>query len=213
MLIFGSFTEDEIKTLQSQPSTDVGITFGSLDSATLKSVGIFDTKLTGFDHSKKLQPSELARREKVTEGHSNKGKAIKSVGKSIKEYGSSSFTNPAYERSVLHPAVNTGSAYDSSEKSSLSQCAAVNVSELSDSVQDVHSTNQLIDYSLVNGIHKSLKASNGSEVVFRSLLPRGLVNLGNLCFLNATLQALLSCSPFVHLLQELKTRDITEVWR
>ncbi|KAL3324631.1 hypothetical protein AABB24_038651 [Solanum stoloniferum] len=211
VLIFGSFTEDEIKTLQSQPTTDVGITFGSLDSATLKSVGIFDTKLTEFDHSKKLQPSELVHRANVTEGHCNTRKTIKSIGNTVKEYGSSSFTNPAYNGSVLHPTVNTGSAYDSSEKSSLLQSAADNVSELSSSVHDVHLTNQLKNYNLVNGRHTSLNASsNGSAVVFRSFLPRGLVNLGNLCFLNATLQALLSCSPFVHLLQELKTRDITE---
>ncbi|MCE3217197.1 Ubiquitin carboxyl-terminal hydrolase 24 [Datura stramonium] len=210
VLIFGSFTEDEIKTLQSQPTTGVEITFGSLDSATLKSVGIFDTKLTEFDHSKNLQLSQLAHRENVTGGHCNKGKPIKSVGETIKEYGSSSFTNPAYNRSVLHPTVNARSAYDSSEKSSLLQCAADNVSELSNSVEDINLTNQPKNYNLVNGSHKSLKASNGSAVVFRSLLPRGLVNLGNLCFLNATLQALLSCSPFVHLLQELKSRDITE---
>ncbi|KAJ6704787.1 UBIQUITIN CARBOXYL-TERMINAL HYDROLASE [Salix purpurea] len=45
----------------------------------------------------------------------------------------------------------------------------------------------------------------------KSLLPRGLINTGNLCFLNATLQALLSCSPFVELLQELRIRDIPKV--
>lgn len=45
----------------------------------------------------------------------------------------------------------------------------------------------------------------------RDLLPRGLINLGNLCFLNATLQALLSCSPFVQLLHELRIRDIPKV--
>ncbi|CAN7119720.1 unnamed protein product, partial [Brassica rapa subsp. narinosa] len=37
----------------------------------------------------------------------------------------------------------------------------------------------------------------------KELTPRGLINAGNLCFLNATLQALLSCSPFVQLLQRL----------
>lgn len=45
----------------------------------------------------------------------------------------------------------------------------------------------------------------------KSLLPRGLINLGNLCFLNATLQALLSCSPFVQLLQDLTKRNIPKV--
>ncbi|KAL4204281.1 hypothetical protein AMTRI_Chr01g108980 [Amborella trichopoda] len=40
---------------------------------------------------------------------------------------------------------------------------------------------------------------------------RGLLNMGNLCFLNATLQALLSCSHFVQLLQLLKTRNFPKV--
>jgi ubiquitin carboxyl-terminal hydrolase 10 len=43
------------------------------------------------------------------------------------------------------------------------------------------------------------------------LLPHGLRNTGNICFLNATLQALLSCSPFVHLLQDLRNRSIPKV--
>lgn len=34
-------------------------------------------------------------------------------------------------------------------------------------------------------------------------LPSGLINLGNLCFLDATLQALLSCPLFFQLLQDL----------
>ncbi|RIA05181.1 hypothetical protein BRARA_K00515, partial [Brassica rapa] len=42
----------------------------------------------------------------------------------------------------------------------------------------------------------------------KELTPRGLINAGNLCFLNATLQALLSCSPFVQLLQRVQFQDI-----
>ncbi|KAG2244993.1 hypothetical protein Bca52824_093179 [Brassica carinata] len=42
----------------------------------------------------------------------------------------------------------------------------------------------------------------------KDFTPRGLINAGNLCFLNATLQALLSCSPFVQLLQEIQLQDI-----
>lgn len=45
----------------------------------------------------------------------------------------------------------------------------------------------------------------------KSIRPRGLINLGNLCFLNATLQALLACSPFVWLLQDLRNRNISKV--
>ncbi|KAF8376820.1 hypothetical protein HHK36_031507 [Tetracentron sinense] len=54
-------------------------------------------------------------------------------------------------------------------------------------------------------------ALNGLSASARNLLPRGLINSGNLCFLNATLQALLSCSPFVHLLQDLRIRNIPKV--
>lgn len=53
--------------------------------------------------------------------------------------------------------------------------------------------------------------SGGTEITMKRRQPRGLVNTGNLCFLNATLQALLSCSPFFQLLQTLKSRDIPEV--
>uniref|UniRef100_J3MNS5 Ubiquitin carboxyl-terminal hydrolase n=1 Tax=Oryza brachyantha TaxID=4533 RepID=J3MNS5_ORYBR len=42
----------------------------------------------------------------------------------------------------------------------------------------------------------------------KPLLPHGLKNTGNICFLNASLQALLSCWPFVQLLQDLRSRNI-----
>jgi Ubiquitin carboxyl-terminal hydrolase len=44
-----------------------------------------------------------------------------------------------------------------------------------------------------------------------TILPRGLVNTGNTCFLNASLQALLSCSPFVEFLQDLRDRAVPKV--
>lgn len=53
-----------------------------------------------------------------------------------------------------------------------------------------------------------MKNTSNGHVAVRDFLPRGLINLGNLCFLNATLQALLSCSPFFQLLQGLKSRNI-----
>ncbi|KAL6557884.1 hypothetical protein OROMI_018234 [Orobanche minor] len=59
------------------------------------------------------------------------------------------------------------------------------------------------------------KESNGKTYVpdskFCDILPRGLINSGNLCFLNATLQALLACYPFVQLLQRLRNRNIAKV--
>lgn len=49
--------------------------------------------------------------------------------------------------------------------------------------------------------------SNGSV----RLQPRGLINTGNSCFANATLQALLSCPPFLNLLASIKSRNIPQV--
>lgn len=36
-----------------------------------------------------------------------------------------------------------------------------------------------------------------------AMQPRGLINKGNWCYINATLQALVACSPFVHLMKSL----------
>ncbi|KAI7982361.1 putative cinnamyl alcohol dehydrogenase 1 [Camellia lanceoleosa] len=52
VLVFGSFTEDEIKSFQRQPpEIDIEIKFGSLDVETLRSLGIFNSKLTEYDFS------------------------------------------------------------------------------------------------------------------------------------------------------------------
>eukprot|EP00252_Welwitschia_mirabilis_P001757 TRINITY_DN11699_c0_g1_i1.p1 TRINITY_DN11699_c0_g1~~TRINITY_DN11699_c0_g1_i1.p1 ORF type:complete len:609 (-),score=128.46 TRINITY_DN11699_c0_g1_i1:109-1935(-) len=65
------------------------------------------------------------------------------------------------------------------------------------------------DHISVNGF--APKAFEGTKQVKQKLQPRGLINPGNLCFLNSVLQAFLSCSPFVELLQSLKVHTIPEV--
>ncbi|KAL3693918.1 hypothetical protein R1sor_007569 [Riccia sorocarpa] len=55
-----------------------------------------------------------------------------------------------------------------------------------------------------------LSSLRQADVVGRRILPRGLVNTGNSCFLNSTMQAMLSCPPFTHLLQVLKARSVPE---
>ncbi|XP_051124293.1 ubiquitin carboxyl-terminal hydrolase 24 [Andrographis paniculata] len=69
--------------------------------------------------------------------------------------------------------------------------------------------NGTISESTVAVPHKEAQSKTDVPILdTRDLLPRGLVNSGNLCFLNATLQALLSCSPFVHLLKGLRHCNI-----
>ncbi|KAI7997959.1 hypothetical protein LOK49_LG10G00442 [Camellia lanceoleosa] len=62
VLLFGSFTEDEIKSFQRQPpEIDIEIKFGSLDAETLRSLGIFNSKLTEYDFSTGFEnPSSIS---------------------------------------------------------------------------------------------------------------------------------------------------------
>jgi hypothetical protein len=69
-----------------------------------------------------------------------------------------------------------------------------------------------------NALHAPPRAAGGAPPVTSRLtedkpavLPRGLLNTGNSCFLNATLQALLSCPPFLHLLLFIRSRPIPQV--
>ncbi|KAF6999619.1 hypothetical protein CFC21_015622 [Triticum aestivum] len=54
----------------------------------------------------------------------------------------------------------------------------------------------------------SVTSLNKEDYQNKPLLPHGLKNTGNICFLNATLQAFLSCFPFVQLVQGLRNRSI-----
>ncbi|KAG6478754.1 hypothetical protein ZIOFF_062198 [Zingiber officinale] len=58
---------------------------------------------------------------------------------------------------------------------------------------------------------ETLEITSKKEQVVECLLPRGLVNSGNICFLNATMQGLLACAPFVQLLQELRNQSISKI--
>uniref|UniRef100_A0A453AT72 ubiquitinyl hydrolase 1 n=1 Tax=Aegilops tauschii subsp. strangulata TaxID=200361 RepID=A0A453AT72_AEGTS len=55
---------------------------------------------------------------------------------------------------------------------------------------------------------ESVTSLNKEAYQNKPLLPHGLKNTGNICFLNATLQAFLSCFPFVQLVQDLRNQSI-----
>lgn len=59
--------------------------------------------------------------------------------------------------------------------------------------------------------HKKQEKDKGlNQLAIKDVTPRGLANTGNLCFVNATMQALLSCSAFVYHLRKLCTYSISE---
>ncbi|KAK6144066.1 hypothetical protein DH2020_020886 [Rehmannia glutinosa] len=108
-------------------------------------------------------------------------------------------------------SVSYDSAHNLSKQTTLEPPGIHSLSELSSSLESV------VLGDSANGVHRMesnksiFEESNGPNVIPRTFLPRGLVNLGNLCFLNATLQSLLSCSPFFELLHELRNRDIPKM--
>ncbi|KAL3620378.1 Ubiquitin carboxyl-terminal hydrolase 24 [Castilleja foliolosa] len=184
--------------MQCKPlKNEVEITFGSFDSETLRSVGFISNRVTSelysptrYEQSTPASTENIFKLSKIT---SEFGAALLEENNGEKELNPSHIDCPV--------SVNYDSAQKVSTESTIEQQLGTHsVSVLSSSLKDA---------VLVS--NKSIfKESNGPNVVPRSFLPRGLVNLGNLCFLNATLQALLSCSPFIELLNELRNRDIPE---
>ncbi|KAK9273904.1 hypothetical protein L1049_018716 [Liquidambar formosana] len=207
VLVFGSITEDVIRSLQRQPSENAvekqSLQFGSLDSATLRSVGILNTELIEPNSSKGFQSSKLVTKQIAVETVSTKDNVSPIASASLEEnksihnsYSSSSCGDGIKELEVTSVDV-------------ISTCISPNVADLlKQSTTGSDSSEFMGRLDTKDDIPK---ASDVPTANIRDLLPRGLKNLGNLCFLNATLQALLSCSPFVQLLQELRTLNIPEI--
>lgn len=211
VFVFGSFTEDEIRSMQFQPhKNDKEIIFGSFDLETLRSVGIFSSKVTELS-----EPDNAP--NKILPSDSKSTSLSEAVV--VKENGCA--------QSIIYPGDSVlkqlkavkidGHAWVSSDsgqnlfKNLTTELPAINgVRELSSS-KNVVLNDSGNDIQQLESKWSTYKDSNWPNPSRRNFLPRGLVNLGNLCFLNATLQALLSCSPFLELLHELRNRDIPEV--
>ncbi|KAL3530011.1 hypothetical protein ACH5RR_009333 [Cinchona calisaya] len=218
VLSFGSFTEDEIKSLQSQPAKNaVEITFGSLDSATLRSVGIFSTQPTEL--SKEFQSLKLVNKQNDDKSLSSVENTLRSGPMNVGANGNTSKIYPGHHISTEYLEPSLGKLTESISSMSISASPihsnskqhVPEIAQLSSGGRDVALVNLSGGRDHLDSKENVNRASNGPGVTARQLLPRGLYNLGNLCFLNAALQALLSCSPFVQLLQELRCRDIPEI--
>ncbi|KAL4592195.1 hypothetical protein LXL04_005182 [Taraxacum kok-saghyz] len=181
--------------MQTTPKqNDVEYMFGSLDSATLRSAGIFNNKPNVPETSKNhQQPSNPANKNNIPKPSQN---LVSDVSKKENINGSSSsslfYTNVVKEQ----------------EPKNVQQLP---VSSVPEGIETEALVNPFEALDLINTKNTPVVSSNGLHSPPKELLPRGLVNSGNLCFLNATLQALLACSPFVHLLQELRIRNIPKI--
>ncbi|ONK63490.1 uncharacterized protein A4U43_C07F15690 [Asparagus officinalis] len=239
VFIFGSFTEDETKLFQSQSaqksrkppseknglqqaSQKIDLQFGSLKADSLSSVEGLHTKTQQTSPvitSRNIKPPNLiAKNTSLTNKKSpvgnniEKGTTIQANGTS-NGYSSASGisgngTDTLHLRSTHIRQIGPGSSVTPVAE----QTHTVKPAFVNDNGYEGLKNDKVVDTSsvvkLAEDAHKKLDEQTSPA---RSLLPRGLINLGNLCFLNATLQALLSCSPFVQLLQDLANRNVPKV--
>ncbi|GAB2247957.1 hypothetical protein Droror1_Dr00007839 [Drosera rotundifolia] len=225
VILFGSFTEDEVKSLQKKPSgTNIGLAdkkefqFGTLTFVTETSSGGVLGKsskqpVSSVNHAKVVSEDD------VVDSSLNSKELVIGPVVAPKENGSIHVADHLPPVSVVINDTKVDNLDLASlrvlqnEASSSTQVTVVDVDVSeggSTNGKQLNATHQ--EAEVINVSYGHMKnAINGSIVPISDLLPRGLINSGNLCFLNATLQSLLACSPFVELLKELRLRDIPKV--
>ncbi|BAT91257.1 hypothetical protein LR48_Vigan08g204100 [Vigna angularis] len=216
MLLFGSFTEDETRSLLSKQSSGKNeksveknqLQFGSLNSVTVES--------NNLQNSSKASVSAPPSDSQKCNGVKNDNDSSSEVPGATKENGSITNFSPSPPSTssvneVEEKNANSFTLLDEDGPSNKFSNLSLDASE-SENLRNVHKTGNGDHSSLKFSYREPAKAPNGHAVLpVKDILPRGLINSGNLCFLNATVQALLSCSPFVHLLQQLRTRNLPKI--
>lgn len=226
VLVFGSFTEDETKSLLGKqspgkvekPVEKIELRFGSLNFGTGITFGNFDTTLNTQLASANGNVTSQSKSSVMKEKDVKVAKKGDGVLGSPRENGSIGNSSHGSSLSNGVDVLKTESidltSLHLSEKedgpASPLQSSSFHVLD-SEGIKDGDHDGTTNDSSIHVRKEDVWKATDGPLPAVQSLLPRGLINTGNLCFLNATLQALLSCSPFVQLLQELRIRDIPKV--
>lgn len=230
LLLFGSFTEDETRSLLRLPSGNAEkpaakkeLQFGSVDFVTGRALASVGNELCRQADSSKgpidFCSSNLLKKDDETKSVDGVNKLSSEAAGTPKENGgvhdfthSSPLGNGVVNE--LNPdRFNLDSLCLSQNKEHLNQFQSLESHVVEEGCSKERDLNGTIDDSstFVPLKKEILKAPNGPAPSVKNLLPRGLINSGNLCFLNATLQALLSCTPFIQLLQELRIRDIPKV--
>lgn len=230
VFIFGSFSEDETRLFQRKsPEKAVRplekkepLQFGSLDYATVNSFGSFSIETTqngSLDESRDHAPSKLVTIDEAQDEKLRRGQGVlghsKLNGRNQKlpcSYGVKENKSVNVDSGPVSVSENKPTP-EPSRNQNLHGLEGGRSVESSFPIMEMSKQSNLLADSLKPVGYKEdlhVTASEGGVAV-RNLLPRGLINSGNLCFLNATLQALLSCLPFVQLLQGLRIRDIPKI--
>ncbi|XP_039143233.1 ubiquitin carboxyl-terminal hydrolase 24-like isoform X1 [Dioscorea cayenensis subsp. rotundata] len=226
VFIFGSFTEEESRFFQNQSAkTNVDQTekiclrFGSLNFAFENTVKGPSAKAD--DKADITQACELVAKSSASKNGT--GAISKALHKIPQSKINESPNGSLFHNDIIKNEKNTfdiSSSSISGSENNTTNLSSFSVAEgqsgdgglLTRNVQngDERSCNGNISVSSPEGIN-NVKLLSKPEKPSEILMPRGLINSGNLCFVNATLQALLSCSQFVHLLHDLRTRNLPKV--
>lgn len=236
--MFGSFTEDETRSWQvkrssgsakkpvlsgraEKPVDEKDLLFGSCDLTGGSSSGLNgepSRQLDAANGAVVLQPSIPVRKDdkvkivnapsnhfpRVLEGTIENGNVKNSTNGSALTNGVKELKADGVDFTSLSLSQNEGSHIYSHPSSKFH---VLDVASVKDGYQNGASYGSSLSVSKQEVYKTTIKPVKSG----RDILPRGLINLGNLCFLNASLQSLLSCYPFVQLLHELKVRDIPKV--
>lgn len=211
VLLFGSFSEDETRSLLYQmPSNaqkreerkelsvnppNLGLTFGSFSD-------ISDTQVTFPSGSGDTQPCTIQKgNQKLIQKSATENLPIPSENGKVHNSTHYPHGNEVVDGSNFR-ALQLSGDNDNIDGKSIPKSRDYEGIKLNGSVND----------SAVETHHKEARLKTDVPVLdAQDIKPRGLINSGNLCFLNATLQALLACSPFVQLLLGLRKRNIPKV--
>ncbi|KAL6981018.1 ubiquitinyl hydrolase 1 [Sarracenia purpurea var. burkii] len=228
VLLFGSFTEDETISWLKESS---GKTEKSVEKKELEVVStnvLTELSFAGFNGElcRQVDSSIGEISSQLSDIHEDiKGRRINTENALFPVASGNSKENGVIENIAhFHPVSNGNKESRIADGVDLT-CLHLSDSKVGQQIQSTVSKLETLDCGIwkevnLNGPNLpatvtfeevTQKASNGPVIAVSDFLPRGLVNSGNLCFLNATLQALLSCSPFVQLLHGLRSRNIPKI--
>ncbi|KAJ3691663.1 hypothetical protein LUZ61_020827 [Rhynchospora tenuis] len=231
VLLFGDFTEAETKKFQGQPSSapappikDEGFRFGSLE---FPSIGLLESPSVNKQSISPVKPG-VNQNNTTINGMVSNNNLIPSTNIHANGTPKSSIPSANGAPSKLEIPVKTNESKEVLPKVQNNGVQSANggapyyepklvvtpkneKKESKELLTKGQENGIKVEIGAVNHDHTSVTMTNEKKPHQTTLLPRGLVNTGNMCFLNATLQALLSCSPFVELLQDLRDRAIPKV--